>query len=224
VKAVTQNPKVAVALALAAGALLLAAGWFLLVSPAKSEASDLDAKITSTQDEIAARRAALASKPKIEVDLRPSDLFRLTRAVPGRTDMTGVLLELSRTAKQAGVTFTSIQPSERVVGQGYDVLPLNVVVEGRFGEVNSFLNRVRRLVTVRKRHLDASGRLFAVDKITLGEAQKLKFPSVQATLTLDTFVYTGRALPVAPNDSSPSTTTDSSTPSGGGAVAAGATG
>jgi Tfp pilus assembly protein PilO len=225
VKAKFQDPKVAIGAAVAAGLLLTLAGWFLLVSPARSKADELQTSIDSTQSEISARRAALAAKPKIRVDVRSSDLFRLTKAVPDHADMTGLVLQLTRLSKGTGVSFQSVTPSPQVVGLGYNVQPLSVVVQGRFGEVNDFLHRLRKLVTVRKAKLDARGRLFAIDNVALREASKLKFPSVEATITLDAFVYAGGAPPAAANGtSSPSSDNDdSSTPSPSGAVAAGAT-
>ena len=216
-----KNPKVAIGVAVGAGLLVVVAGWMLLVSPARSKSSDLQAQITSTQGEIQARKDAIAAKPKITVDVRSSDLFRLTKAVPGRTDMPGIVLELNRLAGGTGVTFHGMTPSQPVTGQGYNIQPVQVVVAGRFGEVNTFLNKLRKLVTVRKGKLDASGRLFAIDGVQMGEAPNAKFPTVQATITLDAFVYAGGVIPGA--ETTPSNPSDTSSPSSSGAVAAGAT-
>ena len=214
-----KDPKFAIGGAVAVGLLVAVAGWMMLVSPAKSKASKLETQVQSTQAEIATRRAAIASKPKIRVDVRSSDLYRLTKAVPGQQDMSGIVLELNRVAKSAGVNFDSITPSQPVQAQGYRVHPLAVVVSGRFGEVNGFLHSVRKLVTVRKGKLDARGRLFAIDTVSVIEEPDKHFPTVQATVTLDAFVYAGGSGPGTPGTTTPST--DTSSPSG--AVAAGAT-
>ena len=193
----------------------------LLVSPARSKSTDLQTQITATQSDIATRKAAIARKPKIEVDVRTSDLYRLTKAVPERADVPGIVLELNRLSRGTGVSFRSIAPQPVVTGQGYNVLPLSVVVNGRFGEVNSFLHQLRRLVTVKKARLDASGRLFAVDNVELAESAG-KFPEVQAKITLDAFVYAGGVLPTDPAAPNANPSNTSSPPSSG-AVAAGAT-
>jgi type IV pilus assembly protein PilO len=219
VNAKLKDPKFAIGGAVAVGLLVAVAGWMMLVSPAKSKASKLETQVQSTQAEIATRRAAIASKPKIRVDVRSSDLYRLTKAVPGQQDMSGIVLELNRVAKSAGVNFDSITPSQPVQAQGYRVHPLAVVVSGRFGEVNGFLHSVRKLVTVRKGKLDARGRLFAIDTVSVIEEPDKHFPTVQATVTLDAFVYAGGSGPGTPGTTTPST--DTSSPSG--AVAAGAT-
>lgn len=217
-----KNPKVAIGAAVGAGLLLALAGWMLLVSPARSKSADLQTQITATQSDIATRKAAIARKPKIVVDVRTSDLYRLTKAVPERADVPGIVLELNRLSRGTGVKFHSIAPQPVVTGQGYNVLPLSVVVNGRFGEVNSFLHQLRRLVTVKKTRLDASGRLFAVDNVELAESTKAKFPEVQATITLDAFVYAGGVLPTDPAAPNANPSNTSSPPSSG-AVAAGAT-
>lgn len=218
-----KNPKFAVGAAVGAGLLLVLAGWMLLVSPARSKSADLQTEITATQSDIATRKAAIARKPKIEVDVRTSDLYRLTKAVPGRADMPGIVLELNRLSRSTGVSFQTIAPQTVVTGQGYNVLPLNVTVNGRFGEVNAFLHQLRRLVTVKKARLDASGRLFSVDNVALAESPTANFPEVQATITLDAFVYAGGVLPGADPAAPNANPSDTSTPPSSGAVAAGAT-
>jgi Tfp pilus assembly protein PilO len=208
-----------VGVAVGLGLLLAAAGWTTLVSPKRSEASKLQTRIDSVQTDIALRRAALARKPKITIDVRSSDLFRLTKAVPDRTDMPGIMLELSRLAQRSGVTFESMSPAQPVAALGYKVQPLSVVVNGRFGQVNDFMHSLRKLVTVQKGRLDASGRLFAIDNVDLAQSETVKFPVVKASVTLDAFVYAGGAG--TGSTTNPSDTTTPPAPSG--AVAAGAT-
>jgi hypothetical protein len=199
----------------AAGVLLLVAAiWFLAVSPQNSKASSLDSEIAATQTKIAQRRAELAS-PSAQVHLRASDLYRLTKAMPDQTDMAGIILALNRLAVAHGLSFEGIQSVPQVAQAGYVVQPVTVTVQGRFSSVSAFLRELRRLVDVRKRSLVATGRLFSVDQITFGQPDSQKaFPDVKATLTLDAFMFAGGAPAV------PSTTTPAA-PSG--TVAAGAT-
>ena len=210
-----RTPKMQIALTVAVAAAIGAAGWFLLVSPQRSKAADLQVQTDAVQGQITVRRAALASQPRIRLDARASDLYRLTKAVPDRTDMSGVIFTLDRLAQGAGVSLQSIAPAQEILGQGYNLQPLNVVVQGRYGDLSTFLNGVRKLVTVRRGKLDAHGRLFSVESVRLTESTgDAKFPVVAATLTINSFVYSGTPLPGTD-------TTDGATPSTG-AVAAGA--
>jgi Pilus assembly protein, PilO len=203
---------------IAAGAggvlLILAAIWFLGVSPQNSKASSLDTEISATQAKIAQRRAELAT-PSAQVHVRASDLYRLTKAMPDQTDMAGIILAVNRLAAVHGLSFEGIQPVSPVSQVGYNVQPLTVTVQGRFSAVSSFLSDLTTLVNVHKRALVATGRLFSVDQIAFGPpGNKKTFPDVLATITLDAFWFVGGTPAV------PSTTTPAA-PSG--TVAAGAT-
>lgn len=163
------------------------AGWFLLVSPKRSQASKLVSEIAAAQGELVQARAAVrpgAKPPRIEV----ADMFRLSKAMPAATDMPGILLELARVAEETGIAFESIAPQPAIPAAGYQMLPIQLVFQGNYYELSDFLFRLRNLVGVRDGKLAATGRLFAVDKLELTESPK-KFPDIQAALTVSAFVY-----------------------------------
>jgi type IV pilus assembly protein PilO len=204
-------------IAIVVGAVLVVglAGWFLLIHPQgaklktlKGEAAAAQQKIDAYNQQVAAVRAA----PKIEV----ADVYRLAKAMPDRTDMPDLMLELSQLARDTGIRFDSITPQPATVVGSYQVLPVSVTFNGNFYNLADFLYRVRSLVSVRGGRLDATGRLFSVDTLTFSEGA-LKFPQIQATLVIDAFVYgTGTPVPTvpatpAPTDTTATTTTTTST-------------
>ena len=71
--------------------------WFLLVSPQRSKATDLETQLDGVAGELLQRRPALA-QPSASVTVKPSDLYRLTKALPDETDMAGILLDVNRLA------------------------------------------------------------------------------------------------------------------------------
>jgi type IV pilus assembly protein PilOP len=190
----------------AATALVIAAaGWFLLIKPKQNDAKVLDAKIATVEQSIAARRAELA-RPKAEIRVRPSDLYRLSKALPGNADIAGVMLEINRLAGLHKITFRSITSQPPVPATSYMVHPFEVTLEGRFANVSSFLGELRKLVRVKKQVLDVRGRLFAVDTLALQRPDgDKKFPTVKAIVTLDAFNFTGVA-PAAPGTSTADST------------------
>jgi hypothetical protein len=214
-----------IALAATGSLILAAAAWFLLVSPQRSKAAHLDEQIASVESRIAARKAELA-EPRAKVKVRASDVFRLGKAIPDATDMPGIVLEVGRLARSNDVDFESITPGQAVPLTGYTVQPVNVVLVGRFADVSSILREVRTLVTLRKGRLDARGRLFSVDQVTLGAPDgDKKFPVVKATLTLNAFVNGGAAPApeTSVEEAESSGGIQSTNPSSSGTVAAGAT-
>ena len=191
------------------GVLLVGlAGWFLLVRPQgaklkslKQQTAEVQAKDNSYQQQVAAARAA----PKIEV----ADVYRLAKAMPDRTDMPDLLLELSQLARDTGIRFDSISPQSGAAIASYQVIPISVTFNGNFYNLADFLYRLRSLVSVHGGRLDATGRLFSVDTLTFNESP-LHFPQIQASLVIDAFVYGSGAPPplVAPTPTTTSATTD----------------
>src|SRR2546427_9898734 len=98
-------------IAIMVGAVLVfgLAGWFLLVHPQggkvtalKTQETEVQAKIDAYHQQVAAARAA----PKIEV----ADVYRLAKAMPDRTDMPDLLLELSQLARDTSIRYNSLPP------------------------------------------------------------------------------------------------------------------
>jgi len=196
---------------LAVGVVLVYAlfGWFVLVSPKRSHAADLEVQISAAETQLSQARAAIrpgTTPARIEV----ADLFRLSKAMPAATDMPGILLELSRVATDTGIDFESIAPQDVKPAGTYQVLTIGLVFDGNYYELSDFLFRLRNLVGVRNGELDATGRLFTVDRLDFTESPT-KFPNIQAALTVSAFVY--GAAPVV--GGSPSTTAPTDTTAGG---------
>jgi Tfp pilus assembly protein PilO len=206
------------AVTLIGGAIMVAAAWFLLVAPQRSKANDLATRVSASQSELAQRRQALA-RPAAAVTVRPSDLYRLTKALPDDPDMPGILIDVDRLAHLNKLSFSSITPSAQIAGSGYTQQPLAIVVQGRFGNVSRFLGSLRRLVSVHGGRLDARGRLYSVSKIDLTSPDSpAAYPVVKAAVVLNSYSYANTPPPTA--STSPQTTTSDSSSSG--TVAAGA--
>lgn len=204
------------------------AGWFLVVHPQSGKVASLKKQSADVQEKIDAYHqqvAAARSRPKIEV----ADVYRLAKAMPSKTDMPDLVLELSQLARDTGISFDSISP-QPVAGVGsYSALPISVTFNGNFYNLADFLYRLRSLVTVHAGRLDATGRLFSVDTLTFTEGQA-KFPQIQATLVIDAFVYAAAPASVpaatppaatATTSTTETTTTDESSSTGASATGAG---
>jgi len=203
------KPSGAVIAGIVVGLLVYAAaGYFLLVSPQKGKAADLERQTIATQAQIDQYRA-LAAQAAATPPIRVAELFRLTKAMPDSVDMAGVILELSHVARSSGIQFDSITPQGTTPVSGYSTVPLTVEFEGNFYELSDFLFRLRNLVRVHAGELDAQGRLFVVDAVSFGESTK-SFPQIKASLTVHTFVY-GDLSTIVPPVTPPATTDTTAT-------------
>jgi len=216
-----------IAIVVVAALLAGAAGWFVLVSPKRAEASRLKGEIDSTQAQIASYHAA-SLQAKGRQPIKVVDLFRLSKAMPDRADMSGVLLQLNQIAADTGITFQSIAPQTSVPISGYQAIPIQLTFEGSFYNLADFLFRLRNLVSVQHGQLSATGRLFAIDTLSFSQSTE-GFPQISATLVVDAFVYgTQTAATATPTTTTSTTgtttgaTTTTPAPAASGATAAGA--
>src|SRR4051794_13200053 len=201
------NPVALIALVIVGVLLVGGLGYFALVRPQgaklksiKANEQTAQAKLDAYHQKVLAARAA----PKIQV----ADVYRLAKAMPAKTDMPDLVLELSQLARDTGIRFDSISPQAAVPAGSYTVLPISVTFNGTFYDLADLLYRLRSLVSVHGGRLDATGRLFTVDTLSFGESP-LKFPRIQATLVIDAFVY---GVPgAAPTTLTPASTTATTT-------------
>lgn len=201
---------------LVAGLLLVALiGWFALIAPQRSKASSLESELQTVQGQI----RSLQLRPRGTSNAKPikvADIFRLSKAIPSKLAMADILLELNRIAGESGITFASISPHAPTVAANYQVAPIDLVFRGNYYDLNDFLFRIRNLVEVHDGQLQSTGRLFSVDRLSFG-AGEAKFPQVEATLTVNAFVYGGGYAPAdgtasgTPGSTSASTTSTTNT-------------
>lgn len=157
------------ALAVVLVAAIFAAGWFLLVSPKRSEAADLDAK-TVSQD---ANNLGLEQKLK-ELQAQQADLpmqrallAKIETNIPGNPALPSLIRDLTAAARKVGVDLVTLSPSPPQVvtpavaagavaapapvtpaAAGSPVLyqvPLALTVTGSYFEQEQFLHRLEGL-------------------------------------------------------------------------------
>ena len=129
------------------------AGYFLLVGPQKGKAASVQKEIDALQTEIDGYRAR--SGEKASGPVRTAELFRLTKAMPDDPDMAGVILELSRLARDTGIEFETITPQTATAQTDYQIVPITLVFDGNFYSLSDFLFRLRNAVALRDGKLDA---------------------------------------------------------------------
>lgn len=205
-------------IAVVAGGLFLVViiGYFALIAPKQSNASDLKKQTAAVRKQIDANRSTgfMQALPAV----RSASVFSLTKAMPKQLETPNVILQLSMLAAQSGITFDQITPnagsasttptSVPVTGETTDPFaaePIQVQFSGSFYDLVAFLQRLRNLVRVENGHLNASGRLFNVSDIafcevpatscssstatpTSGTPAESTFPHVEAVLTINAFV------------------------------------
>lgn len=99
---------------------LVAAFWFLVLSPKREEASSLQEEITRLESEVAEQQQLAEFAQQAREDF-PSDyqkVVTLGKAVPDDDDTASLLAQLSGLSARAGVGFRSLQLAESTNGEG----------------------------------------------------------------------------------------------------------
>jgi hypothetical protein len=110
----TSSPRVWIAGTVVLCLALVAAGWFLLVSPQRAEAADLrdqteaaDQRNAQLEVRIAELKEEFAQLPQ-----RKAELAAVQKAMPADPELAVLTRDLQRLATEAGVTLMSISPGE----------------------------------------------------------------------------------------------------------------
>jgi hypothetical protein len=204
------TPKVVAVMAMVAIAAVALVGWFGLVSPQRSKASDLDRQIAAAKTQLAVAKATTDSSAAGKGS--GASALALARAMPRQVEMAGVLRQLLGAADRSAVRLDSVTPQAAAAKSGYSAVPIDVVVTGRYVGVQQFLRELRTQAGVAGPHVHATGRLFSVDSVSLA-AGAAQLPQLAATIHLNVFTYSGSAAaaPATPNTApEPSTSTSAS--------------
>jgi hypothetical protein len=99
---------------------------------------------------------------------------------------------------------------------GPTAVPVVVTVGGGYFRIARFLGRARTLVTLRGDRLRATGRLLTIQNVELAESSTDGFPQLNATITLNAYVYDGPlSVPETPEPSDEETEPEGTSAAGG---------
>ena len=112
--ALLRSPKGKIGAVAVGGLVVLLALWFLLVSPQRAKATEARVPTSPRPRRSSSSARPPSRSPSANVSVRPSDVYRLTKALPDDTNMSGILLDVNRIAAQNKLTFISITPAPQV--------------------------------------------------------------------------------------------------------------
>jgi Tfp pilus assembly protein PilO len=207
-KQIPLTPVIAAALA-----VVLIAGYVVLIKPQRDSGTRLDQEIAALETSLEIASApARPDDGAPEVSIEYADLFRLAKAMPDEQNMAGIMLELDTIAASAGVKFLAIQPMPPLAKGSFTTLPISLTFDGNYYDLTDFLYRIRNLVTVRNGTLDATGRLYTLDSLDMHESKK-GFPKIEAQFTLAAYVFGSAPVGAAGQAPAETTTTAATTAS-----------
>ncbi len=209
--------------------VLLAAWYFLIVSPKRDNLSDLNSQVKSENAKYQDNQNKLShiDEERQGAQQTESDLLKLEKLVPAASQVPSLIADLQKSSADAGVDFLDIKAGAPTPGsEGLTIIPFELKIEGTYFDVNDFLYRVENYARIDNGDINVSGRLVNVVAFKIGEPDVtgFKFPvrsgSGEVTpghilLTVDINVFMTSSPP-------PKTSSAAGVASGAGAAAGGA--
>jgi Tfp pilus assembly protein PilO len=184
--------------------------WFY-VKPAKKDLDAKQAQVAQVQTQNDDLRDTIARLERDSKSLAGSAAARLryAKAVPDAAQVPGAIYQIQRLADRANVDFDALSTGAVTELGGFAGRAFQMKVTGKFFDVDDFLYRLHRQVTVdAKGRAQISGRLFAVTKVEIAAGQKVDGkadttttikPGDAVTATLDVVVFSTSTAAATPS-------------------------
>jgi Tfp pilus assembly protein PilO len=122
---------------------VLVAGWFLLVSPLKSDIAKTKADTATQVQDNDSARLKLSAMQSIAKNLpkEQAELAQLSQAVPDSADLPALLKTIQNTADSTGVSMTSLSPTVPAAltnAPGISAVQISMAVSGGYAELEQF--------------------------------------------------------------------------------------
>lgn len=153
------------------GAVAVIGGFFwFVIKPARAELGAQRDQLAQIRSDSSNLRDTIGrmSATTTGAAAKTADRLRLAKAVPDTTQTPGVVVQLQRLADQANVQLTSVKTDSYSDYGSLRATEFEVRVTGRFFDVDDFLYRLHRQVTINERDQPVvDGRLFATTSVDL---------------------------------------------------------
>lgn len=167
---------------------IVAAVYFLVMSPAYERVDKLETELKKVEDEVKQNRMVLAQLETFKrqaADLE-KQLAVLTVKLPTEKEMPPLYRTLNDTAFQAGLAVMLFQPREARIRDYFAEVPITLTAETGYHDLATFFDR-----------LAALSRVVTVEQWKLSGISRTKQP-VRADMTLATYQYRPVGAPPAP--------------------------
>jgi Tfp pilus assembly protein PilO len=162
---------------------LLAAGWMLVVSPARKEAASLATQVSAAEAQLASAQGSVASATQARARYASAyaSVVRLGKAVPPDEEVPSLMYQIAQASGQKHVEFQSIvsgsagsessspsSPPVAATPAGFTQMPFTFVFNGSFADLyHLFRSLDASAVRTSSGDLRVSGRLLTLQGVKL---------------------------------------------------------
>ncbi len=184
------------------GVVMIVAWYFLLFSPQRDDLKSLDDQISANesalsqaQQELARLQSYQKTAPQAEVDI-----VRVSKMLPEDEAIPSMIVELTKTAEESGVTVNSISRGATAPGTPFGIQSVTLQMGGRFFDIEDFLYRLEDYVRFQNKTFSVTGRLVQVANVTLTgttTATTSGSPPLTVAVTLNAYLWGGSSTTAA---------------------------
>ncbi|MBI2154244.1 MAG: type 4a pilus biogenesis protein PilO [Candidatus Rokubacteria bacterium] len=169
-------------------AVLLAGGYFLLLSPKWAEVNALRQQRAAKEVELIQSRALAGSlaRFKQEAQALRARLEAAKERLPSEKEIPGLYRQVSDMAYQTGLAVSLFQPKEPATKEIYQEVPISLSAEAGYHQLGTFLERIARLPRI----------VNLTDLKITGISRPTG--TIKADLTLATYVFRPEGAPPPP--------------------------
>jgi hypothetical protein len=185
----------------------LAAMWFVLISPKRSDAGKQAKRVTAAEQRIvtAGQKLADGKRAQAQAPENRRVLAALGAALPDSAGAAALLRELNGSSNHDNVAFRTasvsgggstaapagaagqLPPGAAAGSNGLPILPLSLTFDGRYLRLTALLDRLRRFVSVNGKHVVVHGRLLSVEGFQLSRDDAAS-TAVSASLSVTAYL------------------------------------
>ena len=164
-----------------------------VLRPGQLKAKALQREVLQTQSQLASLPVQIAEREHLQAQLeqRREQTERQAAMVPPLVEVSDVLHEVSRLAKDCQVTVTRLEPLPQNDLASYSVLPFSLGCRGEFACVTKFLSG-----------METQSRLVTFGEVSLTRAADSKDRQVQASLSFNVYSRHAESARIAGNAAS----------------------
>jgi Tfp pilus assembly protein PilO len=191
---------------------VVAVGWFFFVSPQRSKADRLSTQVDAAHSELLSDETLIASAKRQNT---LGSAKAAERALPDQPKVSEILRQLTGFAAESRTELDNITPGVPLQVGGAQAMPITLGFKGRYFGLQKLLKLMRQSAGVSGSKIVSKGRLYTVDSITFtggapsnsqsGTNSGGSTADIQATITLNAFVY--QAAPPVVTSTDPTTAT-----------------
>lgn len=186
-------------------------GWFFFVSPQRAKADKVGAQVDAAHAELMGDQQLIAAAKRQNT---LGNAKAAERALPDDPKVSEILRELNGFASESRTELDNITPGTALQVGNAQALPITLTFKGRYFGLQKLLKLMRQNASVSGNKIVSKGRLYTVDSIAFtggqsssqnGAANTASSADIQASITLNAFVYNAAPPAVTSTDTTTAT-------------------